>query len=123
MLAGIGAAAERFWDAHKEEIVQVGLALVTRGMSAEASELSILGRNPRIGSGRVNTDLPGGRATGKSIFRHFTKGQPVTSEAMENGTIRRFAPDGTQIRMNPDGSTRLDLPRGPLGRETIHIKP
>jgi hypothetical protein len=65
------------------------------------------------------TDLPGGRVVAKSIFRHLSRGQPITQVPLGNGGIRRFAPDGLQIRMNPDGSTRLDLP----WPETIHFTP
>ena len=82
----------------------------------------LLGQNPRAGGGRTNTDLPGGRATAKSIFNNQTNGQPVTQQRLGNGGTRRVAPDGTQIRFNPDGTTRVDLPgRGPTGRETIHF--
>ncbi len=85
----------------------------------------ILGRNPQVGSGRTNTELPGDRATAKSIFRNQTRGQDVTQASMPNGGVRRTAADGTQIRINPDGTTRLDLPgRGPLANgETVHIPP
>lgn len=40
---------------------------------------------------------------------------------MPNGGERERAPDGTQIRRNPDGTTRIDVPgRGPHGLEVIH---
>jgi hypothetical protein len=82
----------------------------------------LLGQHPSSGGGRVNTDLPGGRPAAKSIFRNQTKGQSVIQQPLGNGGVRRTAPDGTQIRLNPDGSTRIDLPeRGPTGRETIHF--
>jgi hypothetical protein len=80
-------------------------------------------KNQRIGSNRINTDIPGDRAVGKSIFRNLTKGQKVTTRVDPSGTIRRFTSDGTQIRFGPDGKTNLDLPRGPVGREDVHIKP
>ena len=87
----------------------------------------LLGRNPVPGAGsnpRMNTDLPGGRTVGKSIFRNLSKGQTVNQEPMTNGGVRRSTPDQrTSIRMNPDGSTRVDTPRGPTGKETIHIDP
>jgi hypothetical protein len=122
-LNGIGDAVSKWWDAHKDNVILgVGMVL-SEGMSLETGEAPLLGRNPRITEGRVNTDLPGGRAVGKSIFRNLTKGEAVTSSEMQNGGIRRTAPDGTQIRMNPDGSTRVDVPRGPKGKETIHIDP
>lgn len=85
----------------------------------------LLGRNPVSSGTRTNTDLPGDLSTAKSIFRNQTRGQDVTQTTMPNGGVRRTAADGTQIRINPDGSARLDLPgRGnsPNG-ETIHIPP
>jgi len=82
----------------------------------------LLGHNPRSGNGRTNTDLPGGRAAAKSIFSNLTRGQPISQQPLGNGGVRRTAPDGTQIRLNADGTTRIDLPgRGPQGRETIHF--
>jgi RHS repeat-associated protein len=84
----------------------------------------VLGRNPRIGGSRVNTDLPGGRAAGKSIFRKLTEGQPIITDRGRDGSIIRYNPDrSVQIRMKPDGTTSLDVVgRGPVGRETIHFR-
>ncbi|MDY7094570.1 MAG: RHS repeat-associated core domain-containing protein, partial [Acidobacteriota bacterium] len=94
------------------------------GGDGEDSNRPLLGQNPRFSNTRTNTDLPGGRAAARSIFRNQTRGQPIESQPMSNGGVRQRAPDGTQLRMNPDGSTRLDLPgRGPVGRETIHFSP
>ena len=86
-------------------------------------EGGLLGSNPRAGGGRVNTDLPGGRATAKSIFRAETEGEVVTQGVMKNGGTIRMTESGKAIRFNPDGTTRVDLPRGPTGRETIHLDP
>jgi hypothetical protein len=86
----------------------------------------LLGNNPRITRARTNTDLPGGKATAKSIFRNQTKGQKIEQFDLPKGGVRREAGDRTNIRFNPDGTTRLDLPnRGPNppGRETIHFGP
>ena len=87
----------------------------------------LLGNNPRTASGRTNTDLSpfNARAVAKSIYRHITKDLNVKSFTTKGGGIRRRAQDGTQIRMNPDGSTRIDLPhRGPQPNgETIHFNP
>jgi len=79
-----------------------------------------------VARARTNTDLDGfnDRATAKSIFRNQTRGQRV-SQTPAGGGVRRHTEDGTQIRMNEDGSTRVDLPdRGtqPNG-ETIHFNP
>ena len=86
---------------------------------------AILGQNARAAGARTATDLAGDRAAAKSIFRNQTRGQEVTQTTMSNEGIRRTAADGTQIRMNPNGTTRLDLPgRGPLPNgETIHFSP
>ncbi|WP_373085468.1 hypothetical protein [Sneathiella sp.] len=84
----------------------------------------LMGENPRVTNKRTNTDLSGGRATAKSIFRNQTRGQKVTEDLTPNNSVMRRAEDGTTIRLNADGSTRLDLPgRGtrPNG-ETIHFK-
>ncbi len=86
----------------------------------------LLGKNPKIKKDRTNTDLENvtDRSTAKSIFRNQTKGQKV-QQFEKNGEIRRRSQDGSQIRMNSDASTRIDLPgRGtqPNG-ETIHLNP
>ncbi len=99
---------------------------VGRGVRAAVQARKLLGKGARFEKSRTNTGLPGGRATAKSIFRNRTKGQQVTQKSLDNGGLRRKAADGTQIRFNPDGSTRLDLPgSGPSlpGRETVHFKP
>jgi uncharacterized protein RhaS with RHS repeats len=130
-------AASAAWDALgvfnaavEDERGAVLVAALASGPSNIAGSLGnkpLLGRNPVQGSGsnpRVNTDLPGGRPVGKSIFRNAAKGQAVDQTKLGNGGVRRTLPDGTQIRMNPDGSTRVDLPgRGPTGNETVHIAP
>jgi len=88
---------------------------------------SLLGKNPKIKKDRTLTDLDPthDRSTAKSIFRNQTKGQNVRQFTNGKGDIIRRADDGTQIRMNPNGSTRLDLPRRgtqPNG-ETVHFNP
>ncbi|NCP61737.1 MAG: hypothetical protein GW748_00865 [Alphaproteobacteria bacterium] len=84
----------------------------------------LLGKNPRVSSHRTSTDVgkEGDRATAKSIFRNQTKGQKVVDDKFPDKLIRR-SENGTNIRFNTDGSTRIDLPnRGtqPNG-ETIHF--
>jgi RHS repeat-associated protein len=113
-----------------EKCVGVGLLLIpggSAGLTVEDAEESspLLGNNPQPGSGsnpRINTDLPGGSATAKSIFRNMTKGTEI-EQTTARGTIRRTASNGITIRFNQDGSVRLDLPRGPTGSETIHFNP
>lgn len=82
--------------------------------------LRLIGRNARVTRSRVNTDLAGGRSTAKSIFRNRTRGQRVVDKPLGNGGVRRTAEDGTSIRLNPDGSARIDV-RHPAGRETVHF--
>lgn len=87
----------------------------------------LLGQNPKIKKDRTLTDLNPvhDRATAKSIFRNQTKGQNVRQFTNKKGDIIRHADNGIQIRMNPDGSTRLDLPRRGIqsNGETIHFNP
>ena len=85
----------------------------------------LLGQNPSYTKNRTNTDLTGDRSTAKSISRNQTRGHKIEQIEMPNGGTRRTAPDGSQIRINPDGTNRLDLPgRGPRPNgETIHIPP
>lgn len=86
----------------------------------------MLGSNAKIKNGRTNTDLDPfhDRAVAKSIFKSQTKGQKIKDTPLGNGGVRRTAEDGTQIRFNSDGSTRLDLPhRGTEKIETIHFNP
>jgi hypothetical protein len=69
-----------------------------------------------------NPETRGGRASAKGIFRNRTRGQRVEQSSLGAGGVRRRAGDGTQIRLNPDGSTRIDLEHSD-GRETIHFDP
>ncbi len=99
-----------------------GTAVCANAAATPSGGKPLLGKNPRAGGKRTNTDLPGGKATGKSIFRNQSKGQRVSRDKTTGGGVRRTAADGTQIRHNPDGSTRVDLPkRGPAKIETIHF--
>jgi RHS repeat-associated protein len=43
MLAGIGGAAQQWWAAHREAVLQIGAALVTEGMSLEGEGLTATG--------------------------------------------------------------------------------
>ena len=101
-----------------------GLGLGIRAVNNSSTATKpLLGNNPRVTTFRTNTDLLGGKTTAKSIFRNQTKGQKVEQFQDKNGTIRRRTENGIQIRMNSNGSTRLDLPgRGarPNG-ETVHF--
>lgn len=87
----------------------------------ESRPKPLLGSNPRETRNRTNTDLPGGRDAAERLFDELSRGQKKRTEDMDNGGTRTTSEDGIQIRRNPDGSTRIDVPgRGPQGRETIH---
>jgi RHS repeat-associated protein len=84
----------------------------------------LFGRNPRVARTRINTDLPGGRSVAKSIFQRLTRGQKIKQEVNPNGSIRRSTlDDSVQIRLNPDGTTRIDIRGANSFRdiETIHF--
>src|SRR5699024_974414 len=71
----------------------------------------LMGRNPQPGGSRTNTDLGpnGDRASAKSVFRNQAEGKKTTT-TMDNGGTRTRADNNVQIRHNPDGSSRVDLP-------------
>lgn len=86
----------------------------------------LLGKNPRVSKHRTSTDAGknADRSTAKSIFRNQTKGEKVPTKPIKKGGEMRTSKNGSKIRFNQDGSTRVDLPnRGtkPNG-ETIHFK-
>jgi RHS repeat-associated protein len=78
-----------------------------------------IGNNPRLSNRGTMTDLPGGRPAAKSLFRNLSSGESVTDSRMVNGGVRRTGQSGVQIRMNPDGTTRVDIPGATP--ETIHF--
>ncbi len=57
----------------------------------------------------------------KSIFRHYTKNQPVI-QVERNGMTRRFTPDNNiSIRMYDNGKTNIDMKM--FGKyEDIHFR-
>jgi hypothetical protein len=85
---------------------------------------TLLGNNPKPSSGRFNTDLPGGLEGAKALFESLAKDQAVTTEITDKGVTRMTADDGTQLRILPDGTVRIDRPVSIEGkhRETIHFK-
>lgn len=85
--------------------------------------IPLLGRNARPAGSRFVSDLPGGRAVAKSIFRALTRNMAVEEEVLKSGTgIRRFAADeSVAIRLNADGSTQLDIKLFGV-METIHFR-
>ncbi|MFZ9936118.1 MAG: hypothetical protein ACO3JG_03570, partial [Luteolibacter sp.] len=103
-----------------------GSALTFEYQATSGGAKPLLGKNPTLGKNgnRINTELDGGTASAKSIFRNQAKGQKVTQHPLSpKGGVRRVAEDGTQIRMPNNGKgARIDLPgRGSAGRETIHF--
>jgi RHS repeat-associated protein len=91
-------------------------------ISMEAGPIcGTFGRNPRVSNRGLMTDLPGGRPVAKSIFRNLTSGEDVSDNLMDRGGLRRTSESGVQIRLYPDGTTRIDLP-GTSPPETIHFE-
>jgi RHS repeat-associated protein len=86
--------------------------------SGEGSQL--VGNNPRDAKGRTNTDLPGGHEAAKDTFGKLTSGQDV---AVDPKTGHQVAADGTRLRLNPDGTARVDVPSSQTNpkRETVHF--
>ena len=79
-----------------------------------------VGNNPRDTKGRTNTDLPGGHEAAKSTFDQRTQGQQVV---VDPKTGHQVAADGTRLRLNPDGTARVDIPKNQNNpkHETIHF--
>ena len=88
-----------------------------------------LGLKGKVGKGgRLLTNLPGGHATAKSIFRKISKGHKVTTTTTSSGTRRRVVdgydlriPGTSQLRINPNGTVRIDIRMPGGGVETIHF--
>jgi hypothetical protein len=68
---------------------------------------SVLIGNNSAGS-RFNTDLPGGLDGAKALFESLTKGQAIEKDIGKGGATMLRAADGTQLRINADGSIRID---------------
>jgi len=80
----------------------------------------LVGNNPKDGGTRTNTDLPGGHDAATGTFGEQTAGQNVRTDP---NTGHQVSEDGSRLRLNPDGTARVDLPnRGtkPNG-ETVHF--
>ena len=85
----------------------------------------VIRKNARAHKSRINTDLPGGKAVAKSIFRHYTKGQKVINHRKGNSVRRHTKDNRIQIRMvkRKDGTWKvnLDIKRKRI-YEDIHFK-
>jgi RHS repeat-associated protein len=85
-LTGVGAAAEKWWNAHKADVIQFGLALLTDGLSSagelspgQASNLSRFEKNMPKGAGStIIRELPGG----SKAFQAEVPGQVPGSKAV-----------------------------------------
>ncbi len=104
-IAGSNLAAAAFADNNQQS-------------SGEGSQL--VGNNPRDAKGRTNTDLPGGHEAAKDTFGKLTSGQDV---AVDPKTGHQVAADGTRLRLNSDGTARVDVPSSQTNpkRETVHF--
>ncbi|HSB45199.1 MAG TPA: hypothetical protein VLD60_09315, partial [Nitrospira sp.] len=80
----------------------------------------LVGNNPREAKGRTNTDLPGGHKAATDKFGELIKGQKVT---VDPKTGHQVAADGTRLRLNPDGTARVDIPKSNNRpkNETVHF--
>jgi RHS repeat-associated protein len=85
-----------------------GVHLVQDANEATSSGDSNVGNNPREANGRTNTDLPGGHDAAKATFDQQTKGQKIV---IDPKTGHQVAENGTRLRLNPDGSARVDIPK------------
>ena len=99
---------------------QQALATVIPGPKGEKGEL--VGSNPREVKGRVNTDLPGGHDEATATFVKQTEGQQLKADST---TGHKISEDGTRLRLNPDGTARVDIPASSTRakHETIHFNP
>jgi len=75
----------------------------------------LTGNNPREGSGRTNTDLPG---DSQGVFDRLSGGKSTTQP---DGS--KVAPNGVRFRPGQDGKgPRIDIPaKGSRSHETIHF--
>jgi len=90
--------------------------------SSNQPQSSLVGNNPREAKGRVNTDLPGGHDEAKATFGKQTEGQQVKPDS---ATGHQVSEDGTRLRLNPDGTARVDIPASATRpkHETVHFNP
>jgi hypothetical protein len=90
---------------------------------APPSRSVLIGNNATLAGSRFNTDLPGGLDEATARFETLTKGQAIEKDIGKGGATMLRAADGTQLRINADGSIRIDRPIDIDGRkqETIHF--
>ncbi len=84
----------------------------------------LLGLNGKAGNeGKFFSDLPGGQEAAEKLFNALTHGQSVTTEITSRGITRSYVPDGPQLRIEVDGTARIDRPILKEGRttEVIHF--
>lgn len=87
------------------------------------SRSALIGNNSKPAGSRFNTDLPGGLDEATALFESMTQGQAIEKDIGKDGATMLRAADGTQLRINVDGSIRIDRPIEIDGRkqETIHF--
>ncbi|MFS0647375.1 hypothetical protein [Siminovitchia sp. 179-K 8D1 HS] len=70
-----------------------------------------------------NTDLPGGKAVAKSIFRHYSKGKKIKTKK-EGNVLRRYTSSDKKYqirytrRKNRKLKVNLDIKRGGIYEDT-----
>ncbi len=96
------------------------LIVAASSTSTNRGEAPLVGSNPRDAKGRTNTDLPGGHAEAKKTFDVLTQSQDVKTDP---NTGHQVSPDGTRLRLNSDGTARVDIPASDSRpkRETVHF--
>ena len=87
---------------------------------SSGSSEPLVGSNPREAKGRTNTDLAGGHKAATDKFGELTKGQKTVVDPKSG---HRVAADGTRLRLNPDGTARVDVPKSTNRpkHETVHF--
>jgi RHS repeat-associated protein len=80
----------------------------------------LVGNNPRDANGRTNTDLPGGHGAATDTFGQLTQGQGVRADPR---TGQPVSETGIRLRLNPDGTARVDVPKSATRpkHETVHF--
>jgi RHS repeat-associated protein len=80
-----------------------------------------VGDNAKSQGKRDNTDLTGGRDAAEKKFAELTNGEKITIDPM---TGHQVSESGVRLRVNADGSARIDIPAGArqsMRHETIHF--
>jgi hypothetical protein len=120
----LGTETEQEQIEHKHPIDPLETPIAP--LAGPPSRSVLIGNNARSGSAdRTNSDLPGGLDEAKALFESLTKGQGARTFVTRDGVTITQADDGTQLRIMPDGSVRVERPIniGRKRREIIHFEP